>query len=73
MIWCTRWQILQGGENNVCLVCIEYSKGKMTAEEALRALGEMSPDLEEEHAERVYKNLLEEWWQEWHENMPQTD
>ena len=57
----------------MCLVCIEYSKGKMTAEEALRALGEMSPDLEEEHAERVYKNLLEEWWQEWHENMPQTD
>jgi len=57
----------------MCLVCIEYAKGKMTPNEALHALNEMLESEEEEHLQEVAKKLLEDWWERWNENIPQTD
>jgi hypothetical protein len=58
------------GGNKMCIVCIEYSKGKMTPAEGLRALGEVKATEDKEHIEKVKMKL---WLDEWHENMPQTD
>ena len=57
----------------MCIVCVEYAKGKMTPDEGLRAVGEMAPTMDDEHFEEVTKMLLDEWWLSWTENMPQTD
>ena len=57
----------------MCLVCIEYAKGKMTPNEALHGLNEMTTSEEEEQLEEVAKKLLEDWWERWNENIPQTD
>jgi len=56
----------------MCLVCIEYEKGKLFPEEGLRNLMEMKPQMEEEHYWEVHnklsddyaENQLEEWWEE---------
>ena len=56
----------------MCLICIEYEKGKLLPEEGLRNLEEMKPQLEEEHYTKVYSmlqdDLLEEqlkhYWEE---------
>src|SRR5271168_5363488 len=37
----------------VCIICVEFEKGRMTAKEARRALGEMVPKVGAEHAEEV--------------------
>ena len=57
----------------MCLVCIEYTKGKMTPNEALQALGEIAPDPPDEHTEELVVRLMEDFWNHWNENMPQTD
>ncbi len=61
----------------MCIICVEYAKGKMTPDEGLSALKEIKETLEETHAAEVYANMLREWWDEWDdlewENMPQTD
>ena len=61
----------------MCIVCVEYGKGKMTPDEGLRALKEVRKTLEPEHSAEVYNELLRDWWDEWDdwewENMPQTD
>jgi len=48
----------------MCLVCIEYSKKKLKAAEALRNLVEMKEQVGEEHYEeasgRIYQEYLEE-------------
>ena len=56
----------------MCIVCVEYAKGKMTPLEGLRALGEMGSKTEEEkkHIEEVTEQL---WIDEWRQNVPQTD
>jgi len=56
----------------MCLVCIEYAKGKLLPEEGLRNLQEMKPQMEEDHYWEVYTKLsddyteqqLDEWWEE---------
>ena len=61
----------------MCIICVEYAKGKMTPDEGLRALREVRETLEPEHGTEVYSELLRDWWDEWDdwewENMPQTD
>ncbi|MGO8994895.1 MAG: hypothetical protein ACLQVI_16390 [Polyangiaceae bacterium] len=41
----------------VCIICVEFEKGKMTAKEARRALGEMVPRVGAEHAAEVDRML----------------
>jgi hypothetical protein len=57
----------------MCIVCVEYAKGKMTPNEALRALGEVTTDPPDKHTEELVIKLMEDFWAHWHEIMPQTD
>ncbi len=41
----------------MCLVCIEYSKQKITAEEGMRNIGEMREQVGEEHYQKVFNQL----------------
>jgi polyhydroxyalkanoate synthesis regulator phasin len=43
----------------VCIICVELEKGRMTAKEARRALGEMVPKIGAQHAEEVERALRE--------------
>ena len=43
----------------MCLICVEWEKGKLTLTEAMRNLGEMSRDLGPEHVEEVKNKLIE--------------
>ena len=43
----------------MCLVCIEYSKQKLTPEEAIRNLNEMKTIIDEAHFKEVYDKMLE--------------
>jgi hypothetical protein len=43
----------------VCIICVEFEKGRMTAKEARRALGEMVTKVGAEHAEEVERALRE--------------
>ena len=42
----------------MCLICVEYEKGKLTIKEAYRNLGEMNESLEPEHVQEV-ESMLE--------------
>ena len=44
----------------MCLICVEWEKGKLTFTEAMRNLGEMSTALEPEHVEEVKKMLIDD-------------
>ena len=61
----------------MCILCVEYQKGKMTPDEGLKVLKEVRETLEPEHGTEIYSKLLRDWWDEWDdwewENMPQTD
>ena len=56
----------------MCLICIEYEKGKLLPQEGLRNLKEMRPQLDEAHyseiSSKLYEDLLErqleEFWEE---------
>ena len=43
----------------MCLVCIEYEKGKLKIDEAFHNLGEIKDIIGEEHYEEVYTALSE--------------
>jgi len=43
----------------MCLVCIEYEKGKLKIDEAFHNLGEIKELIGEEHYEEVYSALSE--------------
>lgn len=43
----------------VCIICVEFEKGRMTAKEARRALGEMVAKVGAGHAEEVERRLHE--------------
>ena len=43
----------------VCAICVELEKGRMTAREARRALGEMVPEVGARHAEEIERTLRE--------------
>ena len=41
----------------MCIICIDFEKGTMTAKEARRALGEMVPKVGAKHAAEVDETL----------------
>jgi hypothetical protein len=43
----------------MCIICLEFERGRMTAHEARRALGEMVPKIGAKHAEEVERTLRE--------------
>lgn len=43
----------------MCLICIDFDRGALKLQEARRALGEMRPALDPEHAREVEAKLLE--------------
>jgi hypothetical protein len=43
----------------VCIICLEFEKGRMTAKEARRALGEMVVKVGAEHGQEVERVLRE--------------
>jgi hypothetical protein len=43
----------------MCLICVEYAKGKLTTKEARRALGEMVTGLDRAHVAELTKTLDE--------------
>lgn len=49
----------------MCLICIEWEKGKLTLEEALRNYREIAVTLEPDHAEEVADKLQIELMKEW--------
>jgi len=42
----------------VCIICVEYQKGKLTANEAWRNLNEMQDILDSEHIDDVLNMIL---------------
>ena len=50
----------------MCLICVEYEKGKLKVNEALRNLEEMKEDVGEEHynktKESLYEDVFNEYW-----------
>lgn len=43
----------------MCIVCVEFEKGRMTPKEARRALGEMVSHVGAKHAQEVERSLRE--------------
>ena len=43
----------------MCLICIDFDRGRLTSKEARRALGEMVVKLEPSHIAEVEKKLAE--------------
>ncbi len=37
----------------MCMICVDFQNQRMTAGEARRALGEMAPDLDDDHVEEI--------------------
>ena len=48
----------------MCIICIDYAKGKMTAKEARRALGEMTEKIGDEHMLEVEYAIRPGLWDE---------
>lgn len=56
----------------MCIVCVEYAKGKMTIREALRAFQEMVPKDKEE--EKHFETASDKMWiEDWIQNTTQTE
>jgi hypothetical protein len=43
----------------MCIICVDFAKGRMTAKEARRALGEIVPKVGANHADEVERTLRE--------------
>jgi polyhydroxyalkanoate synthesis regulator phasin len=43
----------------MCIICVEFEKGRMTAKEARRALGEMVSKVGAKHAQEIERSLRE--------------
>jgi len=41
----------------MCIICVDFERGKLTTREARRALGEMAVTLSEEHVAEVRAKL----------------
>jgi len=48
----------------MCLICIEYEKGKLKAREALRNLAELKENLDPEHVRELQKRIITDVWEE---------
>lgn len=46
----------------MCLICIEYQKGKLKINEAFSNLEEMRSDLDKNHAQYVEDMLVDDMW-----------
>lgn len=46
-------------DRSMCLICVEYAKGKLTTQEARRALGEMVTGLDRAHVAELEKTLAD--------------
>ncbi len=63
----------------MCIICVEFQKGKLRLDEAWRNLGEMRSGLSEEHVEDVEDMLWNAWVDEeqegddWYSNHGQGD
>ena len=59
----------------MCLVCIEYSKLKLTPREAMRNINEIRSEVSEEHYHKAYNMFyddqleeeLDEYWSNYYE------
>ena len=59
----------------MCLVCIEYSKQKLTPSEAMRNVDEMRSEVGEEHYNKAHNKFyddyleqaLDDYWSEYYE------
>ena len=59
----------------MCLVCIEYSKLKLTPREAMRNINEIRSEVSEEHYQKAYNKFyddqleeeLDEHWSNYYE------
>ena len=45
-------------KNNMCLICVDYQKGKLTVSEAWRNLQEMQEVLDSDHVDVVLSTLF---------------
>ena len=45
----------------MCLICVEFQKGKLTVLEAFQNLSEMEETLSQEHYEEVLNTLTKAW------------
>ncbi len=43
----------------MCIICIDFDRGKLTTREARRALGEMTAKLDKKHVEEIEAKLEE--------------
>ena len=48
----------------MCLICIEYEKGKLKAEEALKNLMELKENLDPEHVKELQNRIITDVWKE---------
>jgi hypothetical protein len=46
------------GGINMCIICIDIEKGKLTAFEALQNFGEMQTQLTQKHAEELATKII---------------
>ena len=49
----------------MCLICVEYEKGKLKIKEALRNLEEMKESVGEEHYDEIREILIEDMMDEY--------
>jgi|TARA_R110000824_G_scaffold21150_1_gene79121 RNase H-fold protein (predicted Holliday junction resolvase) len=56
----------------MCIICVEYSKERMTAMEAMNAFREIVPMTAEE-AKHIEDASEEIWLEDWCQNMTQTE
>ena len=48
----------------MCLICIEYEKGKLKAAEALRNLSELKENLDPDHVKELQNRIITDVWKE---------
>ena len=49
----------------MCLICIEYEKGKLKAPDALRNLAELKENLDPDHVKELQKRIINDTWKKW--------
>ena len=56
----------------MCLICIEYEKGKLKAREALRNLAELKENLDPDHVIELQKRIVTDVWEKREKNETST-
>ena len=54
----------------MCLICVEFQKGRLSVEEGWKNLSEMAEGLTEQHAEEVEEMLWDAWSLEKNKELP---